>query len=251
MSPQFLSPRQGSIVCLHVLPYNYPVLMKLMDQLGQMPSSIKMAPPPAWRQELDRFGCPWALAVSDGRTGGAGRWDGEGVQAAWGMKGGLSMTLQEEGGTGDCSFGWKEWAVNGCAKEIERTGDSCLASSSNRPALSMCPWERMEGLACKCDRSAGGGQGGSRLGPGARGQSVLGVPVALRYCASIPPYYLAPLRVAFKRMGLPSQFIPEMRAEGFPPFLANYLKHLYRQAKAKPPSPLLPPPTTLPLPLPA
>lgn len=46
---------QGNIVCLHVLPYNYPVFAALVDQLQQMPPNIKIAPPPAWRQELDRL----------------------------------------------------------------------------------------------------------------------------------------------------------------------------------------------------
>eukprot|EP00951_Prasinocladus_malaysianus_P007990 scaffold57547_cov21-Prasinocladus_malaysianus.AAC.1 len=45
----------GNTVCLHVLPLNYEPLMKLMDQIMQMPANLKMSPPPAWRQELERY----------------------------------------------------------------------------------------------------------------------------------------------------------------------------------------------------
>lgn len=45
---------QGNMVCLHVLPYNYPLLVKLLDQLNQMGSNMKMAPPIPWRQEFER-----------------------------------------------------------------------------------------------------------------------------------------------------------------------------------------------------
>lgn len=54
----------------------------------------------------------------------------------------------------------------------------------------------------------------------------------LRYCASIPPYYLPSLRVAFKRMGLPAQLIPELR-EGIPSAFAKELKHIQKQAKVR------------------
>lgn len=44
---------------------------------------------------------------------------------------------------------------------------------------------------------------------------------------------MQPLRVAFKRMGIPVQLIPDVR-EGLKPATANHLKHLQRQAKVTP-----------------
>jgi UDP:flavonoid glycosyltransferase YjiC (YdhE family) len=46
---------QGNLVCLHILPYNYPVLVKLLDQLSHMGSNMKVAPPIPWRQEFERY----------------------------------------------------------------------------------------------------------------------------------------------------------------------------------------------------
>ncbi|KAK9838522.1 hypothetical protein WJX81_005008 [Elliptochloris bilobata] len=47
--------RGGAAVNLHLLPFNYPVLFRLLDQLAAMPLSARMAPPPLWRSELERY----------------------------------------------------------------------------------------------------------------------------------------------------------------------------------------------------
>ncbi|CAM6046684.1 unnamed protein product [Sphagnum compactum] len=47
--------RGGSNLTLFVLPYNYPVLWQLLDQLGKIPGAAKMAPLPQWRQDMERY----------------------------------------------------------------------------------------------------------------------------------------------------------------------------------------------------
>ncbi|KAH9549723.1 hypothetical protein CY35_10G033700 [Sphagnum magellanicum] len=47
--------RGGSNLTLFVLPYNYPVLWHLLDQLVKMPGAAKMAPPLQWRQDVERY----------------------------------------------------------------------------------------------------------------------------------------------------------------------------------------------------
>ncbi|GBG71717.1 hypothetical protein CBR_g9128 [Chara braunii] len=47
--------RVGSTLTLWVLPYNYPQLWQLLDQLSRMPATAKQSPPLSWRQELERY----------------------------------------------------------------------------------------------------------------------------------------------------------------------------------------------------
>lgn len=47
--------RVGSNLTLFVLPYNYPVLWHLLEQLGKMPGQSKMSPLPQWRQDMEKY----------------------------------------------------------------------------------------------------------------------------------------------------------------------------------------------------
>ncbi|KAG0585074.1 hypothetical protein KC19_3G255800 [Ceratodon purpureus] len=47
--------RVGSNLTLFVLPYNYPVLWQLLEQLGKMPGQSKMSPSAQWRQDMERY----------------------------------------------------------------------------------------------------------------------------------------------------------------------------------------------------
>eukprot|EP00232_Nephroselmis_pyriformis_P001819 CAMPEP_0182909606 /NCGR_PEP_ID=MMETSP0034_2-20130328/35847_1 /TAXON_ID=156128 /ORGANISM="Nephroselmis pyriformis, Strain CCMP717" /LENGTH=498 /DNA_ID=CAMNT_0025045873 /DNA_START=57 /DNA_END=1549 /DNA_ORIENTATION=- len=58
--------RAATGVALYILPYNYPVLWKLLDQLAGLPPMKKLDPPSQWRGELERYisGIPPAYAAS-------------------------------------------------------------------------------------------------------------------------------------------------------------------------------------------
>ncbi|KAK3282594.1 hypothetical protein CYMTET_9672 [Cymbomonas tetramitiformis] len=47
--------RPTNTVQLYVLPYNFPVLFRLLDQLMKMTTGAKMNPPPAWRMDMERY----------------------------------------------------------------------------------------------------------------------------------------------------------------------------------------------------
>eukprot|EP00884_Botryococcus_braunii_P019571 jgi/Botrbrau1/6298/Bobra.0339s0009.1 len=52
----FLRLKQGaSIVCLHVLPYNYPTLFRLLEQLPANPPTARANPPNAWRMDFEKY----------------------------------------------------------------------------------------------------------------------------------------------------------------------------------------------------
>ncbi|CAI5944833.1 unnamed protein product [Closterium sp. NIES-64] len=47
--------RPGSSLTLHVLPYNYPVLFPLVEQLQRMPPHTRASPPAGWRHDFERY----------------------------------------------------------------------------------------------------------------------------------------------------------------------------------------------------
>mmetsp|Transcript_12350 Transcript_12350/g.29335 ORF Transcript_12350/g.29335 Transcript_12350/m.29335 type:complete len:903 (+) Transcript_12350:82-2790(+) len=47
--------RQGAVMCLHVLPYNYPVLAALLEQTNEWPPPLRTSPPATWRSHLERY----------------------------------------------------------------------------------------------------------------------------------------------------------------------------------------------------
>ncbi|KAL2652907.1 hypothetical protein R1flu_021035 [Riccia fluitans] len=47
--------RGGSTLTLVILPYNYPVLWQLLEQVSKTPGSAKIPPLPQWRQDIERY----------------------------------------------------------------------------------------------------------------------------------------------------------------------------------------------------
>ena len=49
------SPSSSTRVFLTLLPYNFPMLFRLLDALSSYPGGARLAPPPAWRAEFSRY----------------------------------------------------------------------------------------------------------------------------------------------------------------------------------------------------
>ncbi|KAL3684707.1 hypothetical protein R1sor_002729 [Riccia sorocarpa] len=47
--------RGGTTLTLVILPYNYPVLWQLLEQVSKTPGSTKIPPLPQWRQDMERY----------------------------------------------------------------------------------------------------------------------------------------------------------------------------------------------------
>ncbi|KAK9820221.1 hypothetical protein WJX72_007615 [[Myrmecia] bisecta] len=134
--------RGGTALALHLLPYNYPTLFRLLEQFQAMPPGGKRNPAPQWRTELERYfaGVPAYYYA----------------QLKWTLsKFGIPVQLMADVRDGGLSFAVTSYLKRlqqQAKQELERLAASCAQlAAGSRPRLGSLPhrqgWQSKAGAA--------------------------------------------------------------------------------------------------------